>query len=144
MFNDDPEARSSQTCIEFVSRTLQDGLLDTWDVKYVYEPDANAPIDDPYGAIKRKKDAPEGTPPQYQVWDHSWDDEKDETLAWPVKNVLFEAAGDWRPTVRDDTETVQNPRLPAYVRVRVTFCDRSGGENFELPMEFYFRIYQGD
>lgn len=152
MFDDDPAAKSSQTCIEFVSRTLQDGVLDTWDVKYVYVPDQDdAGGDKPYGAIIRKKDAPKpedpeapDTPPQYEVWDHCWDDANDETLARPVKGVLFEAAGDWMPTLMEGAEVVQNPRLPAYVRVRIIFCDVSGGKNFELPMEFYFRIYQGD
>lgn len=151
MFDDDPEVKSGQTSIEFVSRTLQDGVLDTWDVKYVYVPDPDAPADNPYGAIIRKKDAPKpadpeapDAPPQYEVWDHLWDDAKDETLARPVKGVLFEAAGGWMPMVTDDAEVVQNPRLPAYVRVKIIFCDVSGGVNFELPMEFYFRIYQGN
>ncbi|MHC4253447.1 MAG: PulJ/GspJ family protein [Planctomycetota bacterium] len=143
-----PSSAGYTTSIEFVSRTMQDGVMKTWDVKYVFVKDTAADgsaLD--YGAIRRKKDVP-NTEGEYVLWDlkdsaagGSWDDTQDEILAWPVRGVQFEAAGNWRPI---DTAGDQNTELPPYVRARMVFLDTWGGENFELPLEFYFPVYQGD
>jgi prepilin-type N-terminal cleavage/methylation domain-containing protein len=130
------------TSIEFVSRTLQDGVMRTWDVKYVFVQDPGKD----YGAIKRKKDAP-NTDGEYVLWDQkdsggSWDDTQDEILAWPVRGVTFQAAGNWVPA--DQSTGDQNTELPPYVLVNMTFLDTWGGESFQLPMSFCFPVYQGD
>jgi type II secretory pathway pseudopilin PulG len=137
----DPESADYTTSIEFVSRTLQDGAMKTWDVKYVFTQDENQT----YGAIRRLKDAPNDDG-DYVLWDKkssggSWDDAQEEILVWPVEGVKFEAAGNWSPT---DSSGDQNTEIPSYVRASVTFLDTWGGKNFKLPMEFYFPIYQGD
>jgi len=155
-FDDDPEYRGSQgnpeeadytTSIEFVSRSMQDGVLRTWDVKYVFTKDMGKK----YGAIRRLKDTthkkPDGSDSgEYVLWDHEWEPaaagkEQGEVLAWPVKDVTFEAAGNWNPL---DLEGEENTDIPPYVRASVTFLDTWGGETFKLPMQFYFPIYQGD
>ena len=125
--------------VEFVSQTMNDGILDTWDVKYHYEEDPDSPATNRYGAIKRRKDArnPMGN---YVLWDQQWE-EDDEIVAWPVKvdNELFVAATGWNAgTVQD-----QSPRLPPYVKVKVIFLDTWGGKTFKFPMVFYFPVYQG-
>ncbi len=140
-FDDSPIAYNSEKCIEYVSQAMSDGKLKTWDVKYSYEKYAGKN----YGAIRRHKDAPKpGTTDKYELWDHLWEDDdpniKPETLAAPVRGVRFSAAKDWDPGTDED----QNDRLPAYVRVEVIFLDSWGGKTFEMPMEFYFHVYQGE
>ena len=139
----EPSSADYTTSIEFVSRTMQDGVMRTWDVMYEFVKDEGKD----YGAIKRKKDIP-NTDGEYVLWDlkdsaqgGSWDENQDEILAWPVRDVHFEAAGNWRPI---DEAGDQNTELPPYVRVEMTFLDTWGGENFSLPMDFYFPVYQGD
>ena len=142
-FDDRADEERSGRCIEFVSQTMNDGILDTWDVKYHYEVDPNSPTLEPYGYIKRRKDA-RNTMGHYVLWDHQWE-EDDEILAWPVRvdssvgKELFAAAEGWNAGTVED----QNPRLPPYVRVNVTFLDTWGGRTFSFPMVFYFPIYQG-
>lgn len=139
MFDNSASLRVGSTSIEFVSQTMNDGILDTWDVKYHYEEDLDS-SDQPlgYGSIKRRKDA-ENDDGYYELWDQEWEDD-DEILAWPVKNVEFAAAEGWEPMLVEG----ENPRLPPYVRVRVTFLDTWGGRTFQFPMDFYFSIYQGE
>lgn len=137
----DPASAAYTTSIEFVSRTLQDGVMKTWDVKYVFTMDEGKS----YGAIRRLKDAP-NSDGDYVLWDKkstggSWDDTQEEILVWPVEDVKFEAAGNWSPV---DAAGDQNTEIPPYVRASVTFLDTWGGKNFKLPMEFYFPVYQGD
>jgi len=136
-----PESAGYRTTIEFVSRTLQDGVMRTWDVKYVFMQDPGKT----YGAITRLKDAPNDDG-EYVLWDDkeaggSWDDTQEEVLAWPVEGVTFEAAANWEPL---DDQGDENVMIPPYVRVNVTFLDTWGGQIFRMPLEFYFPIYQGD
>ena len=124
-----------------IGRQLSKG----WGYKYEFVMDANAN----YGAIRRLKDKSvadiDGTQ-IYVLWDHVFEPAEDgkeqgEIMAWPVKDVVFEAAGDWAPEI---TAGKQNTRLPPYVFVKVTFLDSWGGTNFSLPMKFYFPVYQGE
>jgi len=152
-FDDAPEFRGSQgnpeeadytTSIEFVSRSMQDGELLTRDVKYEFTMDAGRN----FGAIRRLKDTTHEDSSGddtgvYVLWDHQWE-EQGEILAWPVRDVTFEAAGNWNPTVEGEDGMIENTNIPPYVRASVTFLDTWGGETFKLPMEFYFPIYQGD
>jgi len=139
-FDDKENVESSARCIEFVSQTMNDGILDTWDVKYHYEEDVDSSGSGlGYGAIKRRKDA-RNTMGNYVLWDQEWE-EDDEIVAWPVKvdNQLFVAAEGWNAGTVED----QNPRLPPYVKVKVTFLDTWGGTTFKCPMAFYFPVYPG-
>lgn len=140
IFDDKADEETSARCIEFVSQTMNDGILDTWDVKYHYEADLDSsgqPLD--YGSIKRCKDA-RNKMGNYVLWDHQWE-EDDEIVAWPVRvdNELFVAAVGWSAQTVED----QNPRLPPYVKVKVIFLDTWGGRTFRFPMVFYFPVYQG-
>ncbi|MHC4201428.1 MAG: hypothetical protein ACYSU0_15670, partial [Planctomycetota bacterium] len=139
-FDDKENVESSARCIEFVSQTMNDGILDTWDVKYHYEEDVDSSGQPKgYGAIKRRKDA-RNAMGNYVLWDHQWE-EDDEIVAWPVSvdNELFVAAEGWNAGTVED----QTPRLPPYVKVKVTFLDTWGGKTFKFPMVFYFPVYQG-
>ena len=140
-FDDDAGAEKSARCIRFVSQTMNDGILDTWDVKYHYEEDPASPAANRWGAVKRRKDA-RNSEGDYELWDDdatTWE-AKDEILAQPVRGVEFAAAEGWDAGAVGD----ENPRLPPYVRVKVTFLDKWGGRTFQLPMDFYFPVYQGE
>lgn len=135
----DPDSAAYGTQIEFVSRTLQDGVMKTWDVKYIFVMDPG----ETYGSITRKKDAPNpDANGEYVLWDQLWVEDQDEVIAWPVTGVSFQAAGNWLP--EEDVSGDENTELPPYVQVDVTFLDKWGGQSFRLPMTFYFPIYQGD
>jgi len=139
-FDDKAGEEKSLRCIEFVSQTMNDGILDTWDVKYHYEEDVDSSGTGlGYGAIKRRKDA-RNAMGNYVLWDHQWE-EDDEIVAWPVKvdGELFAAAEGWDAGNPED----QTPYLPPYVKVKVTFLDTFGGKTFKFPMVFYFPVYQG-
>ena len=140
LIDDLPEASSGTVSIEFVSQIVKDGVLDTYDVKYYYEPAPDLAAGEDYGAImrlSRKEDywgKASGGAYAYE----------EQTVVEPVKNLVLTAAGDWEPKVQEGAETVDNTRLPAYVKVGITFLDQWGGTNLEVPLEFYFPIYQGN
>ncbi len=141
---EDLDSAGYWTSIEFVSRTMQDGIMRTWDVKYEFVQDEG----EDYGAIRRKRDAP-NTDGEYVLWDHNFveddpaSEDQGEILAWPVRRVTFQAAGNWQAEIPANSG-IQNTKLPPYVLVNVTFLDTFGGENFQLPMSFCFPVYQGD
>jgi len=135
-----PQEADSGNAIEFVSRTLNDGVLGSWDVKYVYEEEAGTD----YGSIVRKKDRPDVQSNEFDLWDHAWDDRKDEVIAYPVRPIaegvpIFSAGGNWAPLA----DKVPNTKIPPTVRTRLVFLDSLGGRTIRIPVEFYFPIYQG-
>lgn len=115
--------------IEFVSQTLQEGVLDTWNIKYYYLED---PGNKGYGAIYRRVREKDkyGLPPGKN--------DVDEVVAWPVRNVRFKALGN---------DPKLTGRLPGAVELKVTFLDSwdraNCGRKFTLPQVFYLPIYQG-
>jgi type II secretory pathway component PulJ len=107
--------------VEFASQTLSNGILDTWYVQYALEGDAlrrRTATHDPAIWTQATEPSPFHT---------------DEVLVRPVKDDFkFEAVGDPGDT-----------RLPASLKLTVTFLDSRGGRSFLFPMQFYFPIYQG-
>jgi type II secretory pathway pseudopilin PulG len=127
----DIRAEGSTKAIEFVSQTLKDGHLDTWNV--IYEYDANERtitrfIRTKAWALKPLRDYDRG---------------QGEIIARPVDGVEFKEIGDREVAMGavDENDRASCIRLPAAVQVTVTFLDRAGANKF--PMRFYFPLYQG-
>ena len=123
------EIAPDNKAVEFVSQTLHDGVLDTWNIKYYYLED---PGNKGYGAIYRRVRQKE----KYGLPATSSD--VSEVVAWPVKAVRIRAIG---------SDPKLTGRLPAAVEVRATFLDSWDkahcGRKFTLPQVFYLPIYQG-
>ncbi len=127
--------------IEFLSQTTNEGILDTWCVRYYYVPETDEGKDTETGTIYRlvrpvfDKDgkptfrtAPSASPTVGQ---------QGEVIARPVRNVIFRRVPP--PPTRKD----QADEIPASVEVIATFLDTWGGRRFVLPQQFYFPVYQG-
>jgi hypothetical protein len=149
--DDADQKLSSGGMIRFVSRTLNDGVLGNWDVVYAYR---EVPGKD-YGEIVRYKDMmnKEG---RYELWTgDSYTDYKEsdyiEVLASPVKPLsdavpVFAAAGNWRPTTGPvgTSREKSTVAIPPTVRVRVAVLDARGGALMSIPLDLYYRVYQGE
>jgi type II secretory pathway pseudopilin PulG len=117
--------------LEFLSQTLNEGVMDTWCVKYFYSPEKGVGGPDEMGSIRRIIRTRDrfGEP-----FDKKFD--KDERVVANVRKVKFRRVPPPPPRHLVD-------KMPASVEVIVTFVDQWGGKRFKLEHQFYFPIYQG-
>jgi type II secretory pathway pseudopilin PulG len=126
--------KTSGSMVEFFSQTLNEGVLDTWCVRYYYQqdttpPDGGAAYGSIYRRVRRDR-ALFGT-----TFDQKADGEP-EVLVGPVRDVQFVRVPELPSGTQIDT-------MPSSLSVRVTFLDTWGGTKFRLAQQFYFPIYQG-
>jgi type II secretory pathway pseudopilin PulG len=128
---DDQTPEEEGDRVEFLSQTLNEGVMDTWCVKYYYVAEKNAGGDLEMGSVRRIIRPRErfGEP-----FDDTLD--KDERVVSNVRNVTFRR-------VPPPPSGNQVDKMPASVEVIATFVDKWGGKKFKLPQQFYFPIYQG-
>jgi prepilin-type N-terminal cleavage/methylation domain-containing protein len=115
--------------VEFVSQTLDDeGRLDTWNVKYEYDSSEKA-------IYRYIRDLDE------TIFGGNWKPEEGKALVKPVEDVSFQVVGDKEELLGVDEQ--DKIRLPAAIKMKITFLDSAGRRNYVMPMEFFFPIYQG-
>jgi len=134
--SDDGKTRQdSGEKVEFIAQTLNEGVLDTWCVRYYYVAEENiGNPEEETGAIMRVVREKDEFP---VILSGTVEDELKEVVIRPVRNVRFTRIPP-SPPQKTEIDT-----MPASLSVQAEFLDTWGGTKFKLPLQFYFPVYQG-